>query len=322
MKKLITLFTFTLFLVSVNLFAGNINGRGFQQFKIGNIEATVLTDGYVPFESVQPFIAPLAPSEQVSELLEKNFITDSGLELGINVLLLKKEGHLILIDSGQGSLLGENGGWLPENLKLIGLNPEQITDVVITHAHLDHAGGLVDVNNKSVYPNAKVYISRVEYESWAKETPDYSKSVLKDDPMIEKMIPLIRNILSVVKPQLQMVEDGETILDMITMQIVPGHTKGHVVSTISSGGEQLIAIADLIHYDAVLFTRPEWGTAADWDFELGVSSRIKTLKKLSETKSLVYGCHLSYPGLGHVREIAKDSFEWVPFGFASPQRSK
>lgn len=264
-------------------------------------------------------MAPGVDQKLVAEQLRKNYQSDKGIQLAMNVLLIKKDNHWILFDTGAGSGMGPSGGWLIDNLRLGGIVPEQITDIFTTHAHLDHVGGLVSAEGTSIFPNATIYLSRIEHEFWTKGKADFSKSKLNDQAMIQMMDKMINSILEVVAPQLKLVEDGETILDCIKVEIAPGHTDGHMIATISSDGASIVHIADIVHAEVLLFEHPEWGTGFDSNFDLGVKTRIKVLERLSTDNELVIGFHLPYPGVGHVKKIAGASYQWLPTAFASPQ---
>lgn len=73
---------------------------------------------------------------------------------------------LILIDTGSGSQLGEGAGRMKQNLKLLGTNPEDITDIVITHLHSDYIGGIINHNGSPVFKQAKYYLAQSEHDFW------------------------------------------------------------------------------------------------------------------------------------------------------------
>lgn len=302
-----------------NTEAATIEGKGFQQVKIGDIEAVILSDGYIHISPIQPSMAPDISNKQLSDFLKANGGDTESVDLGMNILLLKKGDKLILFDSGSGSDMGPTGGWLKDNLAMIGIAPEQITDIVVTHAHLDHVAGLLDASGKSIYPNATIYMTKIEYDFWMGENPDFSRAKLKDAAMVETMVKYIRNILTALQPQIKLVADKNVLLDCIEVQIAPGHTPGHIISTIFSNNEKLVAMADIVHASNILFANPRWGTSFDYDFELGIKTRLAVLKKLSSENALIFGYHQPYPGIGRIKQIANESYKWVPADFATPQ---
>lgn len=307
------------FLLS-NVQAMTIEGKGFQQMKIGDIDAVVLSDGYIRISPIQPSMAPDITSMQLSDFLNGNDSDTQSIDLAMNILLLKKGDKFILFDSGSGSDMGPTGGWLKDNLAIIGVSPEQITDIVVTHAHMDHIAGLLDSNGKSIYPDANVYMTQIEYDFWMSENPDFSRSKSKDTAMVATMVKYIRNILTTLKPQIKLVADKDILLDCIEVELAPGHTPGHIISTVFSNNEKLVVMADIVHATNILFANPRWGTAFDYDFNLGVETRLDILKKLSATNNtVVFGYHQPYPGIGRIKQIANESYEWVPADFATPQ---
>lgn len=307
------------FLLS-NAQAMTIEGKGFQQMKIGDIEAVVLSDGYIRISPIQPSMAPDITSKQLSGFLNGNDSDTQSIDLAMNILLLKKGDKFILFDSGSGSDMGPTGGCLKDNLAIIGVSPEQITDIVVTHAHMDHIAGLLDSNGKSIYPDANVYMTQIEYDFWMSENPDFSRSKSKDTAMVATMVKYIRNILTTLKPQIKLVADKDILLDCIEVELAPGHTPGHIISTVFSNNEKLVVMADIVHATNILFANPRWGTAFDYDFNLGVETRLDILKKLSATNNtVVFGYHQPYPGIGRIKQIANESYEWVPADFATPQ---
>lgn len=270
--------------------------NGFIKLNIGDVECIALSDGSVSLP-VQPSMAPNIATEIVSDALKSNFRNDSIIDYPINILLLKKDSRLILIDAGQGALTNKNAGKLIGYLQTLGIQPSQITDIIISHAHTDHIDGLIDMNGNSIYENADIYISRVEFEFWQGMDNDFAKSV--------------NGVLSGVKPQLRFFEDGAIIHDCIKNNIVAGHTPGHVVCTIFSGEESLVAINDLV-LDALVLTNPDWGSGFDADFEGAKGIRKNCLLQLYNSKTLIWGSHLPYPGIGHLKKIGEDSYEWSP----------
>ncbi|MEN9917912.1 MAG: hypothetical protein RL662_348 [Bacteroidota bacterium] len=294
---------------------------GYQQFRIGEIEAIILSDGYLKALEVQPGMAPEANMHEISDILRNSYLSDQGYELAMNILLLKKDDRIILFDTGTGTsnLIVSTAGCILTSLEEVGISPDQITDIVLSHGHFDHIGGLVNNEGKSNYPNANIYISEIEYESWTSKNPDFSKSKWLNKVETEGMSRYLKGILEIIKPQVILLTDGETILDCITIKITSGHSEGHIITEITSQGQSLFCIGDVVHYDALLLPRPEWGTMYDWDFDLAIKTRIEILETLSSKASLVFGYHFPYPGIGYIRKTGETSYQWFAKQFYSPK---
>jgi len=294
------------------------NNSGYQQIRLGDLDIAILSDGYINFPVIQPIMAPEADIQAVSSILNASFLPTKDFGLGMNIMLIKKGDHLILFDTGGGKTDDQTGGKLLESLESANISPDQITDIVITHAHFDHIGGLLDGQGKSIYPNAIIYMTDIEYNFWTSNNPDFSNSKSNGMEGQKEMIQSASHILRTIKPQVKLIKDGERLFDCITISLAPGHTPGHVISEISSNGESIIHIADVVHYGAILFPHPEWGTMFDWDFDLAVQTRINTFENLSQKKALVFGYHLPYPGFGHIVKTGTNSYQWLPKPFLAP----
>jgi glyoxylase-like metal-dependent hydrolase (beta-lactamase superfamily II) len=85
----------------------------------------------------------------------------------------------ILVDTGPAGALGESGK-LPSSLNALGVRPDSIDAVIVTHMHADHIGGLVAGGRRN-FPKAELYADRRDLAHWtdpAKRSaaPDFLKS--------------------------------------------------------------------------------------------------------------------------------------------------
>lgn len=293
------------------------SGRPYHRFQLGALELTVVTDGYLKMSPVQPSIAPGAPQEQVTALLQHSFRSTKEVDLAMNVLIIRKEQQLILVDTGAGNGFGSSAGWLAGSLKDAGVRPDEITDIVITHAHPDHIGGLLDPQGKRTFPNAQIHLSAIEHQFWMNGKQDFSKSRFDDKALLKQVIEGTRNTLTVLADSLHLFDHPSQLFDCIRLELAAGHTPGHTLVHVFSGKEELVHIADLMHSDVLLFPHPEWGFFGDTDFSQAAATRRKVLAVLAENRKRVFGYHLPWPGMGHVR-VNGDAYEWVPETYAFP----
>ena len=292
-------------------------GGGFHKFSLGELELCVVSDGSLRLAPVQSFFAQQADAGNVNQVLQESFRPVDAIDLGLNVLVIRKGSRVFLVDCGIGETAGKGSGWLPASLSEAGISIESVTDVVLTHGHFDHTGGLLNSKGELVFRNAKYYISKVEYNFWMAATQDFSKCTLKDKALLQATTDNAKKIIRAISSKIQLLDATEKLFDCIRFEIAAGHTPGHLIVIVYSGGEELVHIADLVHSDILVFRHPEWGFAGDTDFEEAILTRKKVLEELTQSRSGVLAYHLAWPGLGHVRKNDR-GYEWVPSLFAHP----
>lgn len=288
---------------------------GFKKIQLGDLQLFILTDGYIHETNLNSF-APRGNLSELKAILKDSFRSEDFIDMAMNILLVKTKNRLILMDTGMGIFADERTGFLLRSLQKAGFSPKDITEVFISHAHPDHIGGAVDKENNLVFPNADIFISKVEYDFWkSASVKDFSNSGLKTQPdLLNQIIPAVQNILKTIRPKIKFYDLNNTLYDHFNFQLAPGHTPGLTVTTISSGNEKLMYVADLIHSDVILFRHPEWGYFGDTDLDIAAASRKNLLQQLAETKTRAFAYHLPWPGLGFTKKSGA-AFEWIPEGF-------
>lgn len=275
----------------------------FHRFMLGNAEVTVVSDGPLPLgDPTGTFVG--VPKEDVQKMLTDNFLSPSNVILEQNAPIVNMNDKLILFDTGMGTskLFGPTTGRLQKSITEAGIRPGDIDAVVCSHAHIDHIGGIVDADDKPLFPNAQVYISEEDFKFWTDESKMGS-------PLKDFIVHARKNLLP-VKDRLVFFKDNEEFLPGITAMHTPGHTFGHHMFMITSEGKSFAFLGDLTHHQILLLERPRMEFSYDSDPKMAAATRVKMLDMLAANKIPVMSYHFAWPGYGHVVK-AGDGFRYI-----------
>ena len=287
------------------------------RFKVGDFQCVAVSDGthtYAPptFPPPAIFLFTNAPRERLEETLrEHNLYPGQWAEwVSPYICLAVNTGeHQVLVDTGAGDLAPSTGKLL-QNLQAAGIAPEDIDTVIITHGHPDHIGGNTDSEGRPTFPNARYIMWKDEWDFW---TSGQAEAKL-DEHVREVLLKFARKNLPPIQDQLELVALETEIVSGIRALAAPGHTPGHMALAISSRGEQLLCISDVVLHPIHL-EQPEWHAAVDFAPEQVVATRRRILTMAAAEETLVLAFHLPFPGLGHVGESG-DAWQWQPISSA------
>lgn len=247
-------------------------------FRIGAFRAFALRDmlNVVPNDN-KVFGLGQTP-QAVAEVLAAAGAPADAITLGVDALLIETPGHVVLIDTGLGPKVG---GVLMRSLASAGVAPDSVTDVLITHSHGDHVGGLVTADGGSAFPKATIRLSEAEW-TWMQRNPNQT------------------GIVAAIRGQVKPFVPGRAVLPGITPVSLPGHTPGHVGYQIVSKGARLLDIGDSAHSSIVSLARPDWPIGYDQDKAAGIANRERLLGALVRSHERIFAPHFPYPGVGTV----------------------
>ena len=276
----------------------------FYRFKFGNAEATIVSDGPLPLGDPSTAFLGLTKDE-IARQLSSNYLPLENAVLEQNALIVNTGNQVVLFDTGMGSAkdFGPTTGKLLASMKAAGIDPKDIDAVVMSHGHIDHLGGNVGDDGKSNFPNAQFYIQQSDLEFWTDEK-------LAGGPLKSFLAQAKKNLLP-VRDRVVFFKDGQEFLPGVTAIGAPGHTVGHTIFNISSGGKSMAYIGDLTHHPVLLMEKPLTEFAYDTDPKQAANSRVKMLEMLAANKTPVMSYHFAWPGYGHVAK-AGEGFHYFP----------
>jgi len=277
------------------------------RFALGDWEALSFAAGIWDIAQPHPMFAPQATAAAFAESLDTECLTTAQFRLYFNVLLLRSGKHTLLVDTGFGPS-AKSPFNLPENLAAVGVAPESVTGIFLTHAHSDHMGGLQDAAGKPAFPKAELFCTAEEKAFWTDSTPDFSKSAM-DAGSRDGMIANARKLFDTLP--FTLIRQGTVLPDGVQAILAPGHTGGHMTLRFESKGQMLYHMADIAHHHAVMLPHPDWTVAFDANPEQAAATRKQVLARLAGEKIPVFGYHMPVPGLGRIR-AAGEGYRWVP----------
>ncbi len=276
--------------------------------KVGDIDVLVVSDGVLslPTKMLGHNVDPNVRATWLKDM----FLAPDAFDWALNAVMVRSGGQTILIDAGLGldpNLNLPRAGQLTKRLESAGIDMSAVTDIVLTHMHMDHIGGLVvDGVKERLRPDLRIHVAAAEVKFW--EAPDFSR-VNMPAGFPDALRATAKRFVKEYRSQLRTFGEECEVAPGVVVQRTGGHTPGHSVVRVSSGGDRLMFAGDAVF--AVGFEHPDWFNGFEHDPEEAVRVRTRLLRELAETGELLVATHLPFPSVGHVA-VDGDAFRWVP----------
>jgi glyoxylase-like metal-dependent hydrolase (beta-lactamase superfamily II) len=242
------------------------------RFKLGRLDCLVVNDGAITMPP--PKGEPPETPHEVMDVM--SLVIDDGKTR-------------TLIDTGCGTKFkGISTGHLVENLQEAGVDCRDISTVIFTHGHQDHAAGTFSPDGKLVFPNARYIVAQKEWQCWA---------AMVESRQISPIFKAACNELLSIPQLFHLAVEGQEILPGIQLNLEPGHTPGNSILTIRSGQDSLICLGDIIH-SPIEIKRPDYYSFVESEPQKAIQTRQAVLARLAGSGQYLFISHFPFPGLG------------------------
>ena len=258
---------------------------------IGTINVTTLRDGErtLPVEALKNL-----SNEDTDEINsnENQLLTFTNF----NACVIQNGKQNLLVDTGCGNLFGPTCGFLLDALNEIGLGPEDISDIFMTHLHPDHMGGAINENGSAIFANANLKLLQEEHNYWT------TKSFSSDEINGQDWSNLAKKVLSAYGERLELLSNNADIISGVSIIPLPGHTPGHAGFRVDDGNESMFHMGDIIHVPKLQLKDPNICTLFDVDAESALKSRKYALDMAASDSLLCTSGHMLEPKFIHIEK--------------------
>jgi glyoxylase-like metal-dependent hydrolase (beta-lactamase superfamily II) len=276
--------------------------------RVGEIDVLVVSDGVLPLPT--KMLGHNADAATRAAWLNDMFLPQDAFDWSLNVVVVRSGNQTILIDAGLGldpNLNLPRAGQLIKRLESAGIDLASVTDVVLTHMHMDHIGGLLVEGVKDrLRPDLRIHVAAAEVKFW--ESPDFTHAYMPPG-FPDALRATAKRFVEEYRGHLRQFDEEHEVAPGVVVHRTGGHTPGHSVVRLASGGDRLTFAGDAVF--AVGFDHPDWHNGFEHDPEEAARVRVRLLTELATTGEQLVATHLPFPSVGRVA-VDGDAFRWVP----------
>ncbi len=280
------------------------------RYRIGDIEVTVLTDGFRMVPVDDKYLVNASRDDLAKALAAAGRPTDA-MKNTYSPIVLTTRGRRVLFDTGNGeaALRQSNGqrGTLNLNLAAAGIDRGSIDVVVISHFHADHVNGLLAADGKPAFPDAEIKVPANEWKFWM----DDGEMSRAPKGRMSELFANNRRVFDALKREVTPYEWDREVVPGVTAVGTPGHSIGHTSFVVTSGGKSVFVQSDVCNNAFVFAPHPDWQGFFDQDPPAAAATRRRVYDMLAAEKLPVQAFHFPFPALARI-EKAGDGYRVVP----------
>ncbi|MCU0070039.1 MBL fold metallo-hydrolase [Pseudomonas koreensis] len=274
--------------------------------RVGEIDVLVVSDGVLPLptETMSTNADPAARAAWFKDM----YLGPDAFDWALNVLVVRSADQVILVDAGLGGQFPgfPRAGQFPKRLDAAGISLESVTDIIITHMHMDHVGGLlVDEVKNRLRPDVRIHVAKTEVDFWT--SPDFSHTAMPS-PVPDVLRITAQQFIEHYRDRVRTFDDEYEVAPGVVAKMTGGHTPGHSVVYVTSNGEKLTFAGDALF--PVAFDHPDWHNGFEHDPEESVRVRVRLMQEAAASGELFVATHLPFPSVGRVA-LNGDAFRWI-----------
>lgn len=255
--------------------------------KVGEYEVLVISDGVLPLPTKT--LATNAAAADLAQWLSYMLLPEEKYDWPLNVLVVRTPDRTILVDAGLGCQFPgfPRAGQLPSRLEGAGIDLGDITDVIITHMHMDHVGGLlVDGVKERLRSDVRIHVADAEVKFWA--APDFAHTSMPK-PVPDVLRSTALSFMEKYQHLLHIFDEKFEVAPGVVVRRTGGQTPGHSVVDLDSNGQKLTFAGDAMFH--VSFDHPNWHNGFEHDPEESVRLRIDLFRELAKSGGLLVATH-------------------------------
>ncbi len=280
-------------------------GLSVHRMKLGSFEVTTVLDGFIEL----PTAVLQGDADVIKRAMEAGGLAAAPIRTAVNCFLVNTGAKLVMVDCGGAKMLGPTAGRMPQALAQLGISPDQVDEVYVTHMHGDHLHGAVTPEGGKVFPNAVVRIAKEDVAYWG------SPAVEAAAPENQKgRFAAAKRAMAAYGDRLQPFELGSELTPGIRSVPAVGHTPGHSCYLVTSGAAKLLLLGDTMHVGPVQFARPEITVMFDFRQDDARKRRQELFEMAVKEDMLIGAVHLPFPAIGRLRKRdAGYAYEALPW---------